>query len=229
MARPKGTAGKEVAVSAAENKAAGNSAAGAAKSDANTTKEEIFSKSQVDELIRAAVQEALSSKKEETKEEGYVTLIYLAEVSPENLLTLPSYGSLRPGSVLTVKKSEWGGKFMSPLAVKLLRRRHLIVASGLDYEERERWGVNYKEGEVLDARAFDKLLDMDKGALCDMFSRLCPEHQRFVVRRFITAFETHDNRVSVDKARALNDLCRNGENEGILTPVLKAMGEELLK
>lgn len=156
-----------------------------------------------------------------------VTVMFIAEVSDKNTLELPGYGSMRPGSYLEIPKMEFGGKFMSTLARKLIDKRHLIVVSGLNEDERIRWNCDYKEGEVLSEKAFDKMLDYDMERLTEMFTRLCPEHQRFVARRFITAKENGDNRVSLDKAKALNEISKKNDPEGMLKPVITAFKEEI--
>lgn len=156
-----------------------------------------------------------------------VTVLYIAEVSDRSVLTLNGYGSLRPNSYLQVPKLEFGGKFMSELVRKMIDRRHIIVVDGLTKDERVRWNCDYKEGEILSERAFDRMLDFDMERLCDMFAHLCQEHQRFVARRFITAKEKGDNRVSLEKVKALNEISKKSDPAGMLKPVLEAFKREM--
>lgn len=156
-----------------------------------------------------------------------VTIAYLAEVSPESELVLPGYGSMRPQSYIEVPKKEFGNKFMSTLVRKLIDKRHLIVLDGLTKDERERWNCDYKDGEVLDERTFDKMLDYPTPQLAEIFEKLCPEHQRFVARRMITAKEKGDNRISVSKAKAINDLSKRNDPNGMLKPVMEAFSAEI--
>lgn len=159
--------------------------------------------------------------------EETVTVAYMAEVAPNSTLDLKEYGTLRPGSYIEVPKKEFGNKFMSNLVRKLIDKRHLLVLNGLDEDERERWGCNYKEGEVLDQRTFDKLLDLPTDKLAEIFEKLCPEHQRFVATRMITAKEKGDNRMSAEKAKRINELSKKNDPEGMLKPVMEAYAEEL--
>lgn len=200
-----------------------------AQTEAAEKKEILYSQADVQAMVAKAVAEAMAKAGAvvPAAPQDMVTLIYLAEVSPESELNLPNYGTLRMGSYLEVPKKEFGNKFMSSLARKLLEKRHLIVMSGLSEDERRRWNCDYRPGEVLDERTFDKLLDYPLDKLCEIFEKLCPEHQRFVATRLITAKERNDNRVSIEKAKRLNELSKANDPEGMLKPVLEAYGKEI--
>lgn len=191
---------------------------------------ETFTKEQVEEMIAAAVAAAQKGNDQGRVSYGpdeMVTVAYLAEVAPNSELVLPGYGSMRPQSYIEVPKKEFGNKFMSTLARKLIDKRHLIVMSGLTQDERERWNCDYRDGEVLDERTFDKMLDYPTPKLAEIFEKLCPEHQRFVACRMITAKERGDNRISVEKARRINELSKVNDKDGMLKPVLEAFGAEI--
>lgn len=191
----------------------------------------MFSEEEMQAMIAAAVKDALAKRAAELTRsagsEDMVTILYLAEVSPESELLLPGYGSMRPMSYLEVPKKEFGNKFMSSLVRKLIHRRHLIVMNGLNADERRRWDCDYKAGEVLTEREFDRMLDFDTDTLAGIFENLCEEHQRFVATRFITAKERNDNRVSIEKARRINEISKKYDKEGMLKPVLEAFGKEV--
>lgn len=184
-------------------------------------------KAQIAQLMEM-VKEAQNAEKAESKEQSdLVTVLFMAEVSPKNVLEIPGYGALSPNSYLDVPKKEFGGKFMSPLVRKLIDRRHLIIMDGLTKDERVRWNCDYKEGEVLSEKAFDHLLDIDLDKLKQIFPMLCEEHQRFVCRRFITAKEHGDNRVSLAKAQAINEMSKVNDENGMLWPVIEAFKAEI--
>lgn len=156
-----------------------------------------------------------------------VQLEYIDCVSDQNELDLGDYGYIRgsTGSI-DVPKKEFGGRFMTPLARWLLDTRRLVVLNGLTSNERKRYGVDYKEGEVMDTQAFDRLLDMSQEKLVSIFERLCDDHRWFVARRFITAFEKGDNRVSREKVEVLNNMSKTETfPEGMFAPVLKGMNK----
>ena len=199
--------------------------------EAPATGKRLYEEDEVQRMIDEAVRRALAESAQGRtagERDGMVTVAYIAEVSRENVLRLPEYGSMNPNSYLEVPKKEFGGKFMSPLVRKLLEKRHLLVTDGLTDEERERWGVKYREGEVLTQRAFDRMLDYSPEQLELMFPALCPEHQKFVCRRFLTAAEQGDARVTREKAKTLNDLSKAQFPDGLLRPVLEKFGEKEL-
>lgn len=189
-----------------------------------------YSADEVKALIAKAVAEAMAKAQAPAAAPAgdMVTVLYLDEVSPNSALELPGYGSLRPQSYIEIPKKEFGNKFMGIAIVrKLLERRRLIVMDGLTQEERERWGCDYKDGELLDERTFDKMLDYPTPQLAEIFERLCPEHQKFVATRMITAKEKNDSRISVEKTKRINELSKKNDPNGMLRPVLQAFGAEI--
>ena len=194
----------------------------------------LFSAQEVQEMIAKAVAEAMAKAQGQPQTvkavipEDMVTVLYLDEVSPNSTLSLEGYGTMRPQSYIEIPKKEFGNKFMGiSLVRKLIERRHLIVMDGLTQEERERWGCDYREGELLDERTFDKMLDYPTPQLAEIFEKLCPEHQKFVACRMITAKERNDNRISVEKAKRINDLSKKNDPNGMLKPVMEAFGAEI--
>lgn len=231
---------EEKAARKAEREAAAAQAAAEAESAKHSDTDTPNGSENEIEALKKIIQEqqqkiaALESENTKSKNGGgsigkdeVVTVLYIAEVSDRSVLTLPGYGSLRPNSYLQVPKMEFGGKFMSELVRKMIDKRHIIVVDGLTQDERVRWNCDYKEGEILSERAFDRMLDFDMDRLCDMFAHLCPEHQRFVARRFITAKERNDNRVNFEKVKALNELSKKNDPDGMLKPVLEAFKQEI--
>lgn len=190
----------------------------------------LFSEQEVQAMIAKAVAEAMSKQQaaKPAMPDDMVTVLYLDEVSPNSTLALDGYGTMRPQSYIEIPKREFGNKFMGiALVRKLIERRHLIVMDGLTQEERERWNCDYRKGELLDERTFDKMLDYPTPQLAEIFEKLCPEHQKFVACRMITAKERNDNRISVEKAKKINDLSKKNDPNGMLKPVMEAFGAEI--
>ena len=201
-----------------ETKSAGAEPENDAKTDGD--KEPTFTKSQVEAMIAQAIRQATQGNRT-VQEDNMVTMLYLAEVSKEDTLVLPGFGTLRPHSYLQVTKKEFGSKFMTALARKLIDRRYLLVISGLTNDERERWNCLYRPGEIMSENVFDKMLALPTEEICDIFRRLCPEHRQFIVTRFITAAERKDNRVSLEKALALNEISK-ADGEELFRPIIEA-------
>ena len=86
-----------------------------------------------------------------------VVLRFQAEVADDNVATFGPegmYGQVtgKTGTI-TVPKSEWS-RFYNESVRNMIYRRWLIVLSGMDEQERELYGCNYKPGEILDELAF---------------------------------------------------------------------------
>lgn len=163
------------------------------------------------------------------KPEETVELTYIAAVSPNNVLSLGDYGVLNGvGGFTEVPRKEFGGKFLTPEVRGLLNARRLIVLNGLTEDERKRYSVDYKEGELLDMQMFDRLLDMPLDRLKEIFTKLCPEHRQVVATRFISAYQKGDNRISREKVEPLNDLSKvpgKAEDKGMFYPILAGMNK----
>lgn len=162
-----------------------------------------------------------------------VTILYMDECARDNVLQLPNYGTLTPGAFIEIPKGEFTSSFMSLMARKLIEKRKLIVLNGLTEDERIRWKVDYKAGEVLDMAAFDRMLDLDTDEIVRIFKALCPEHKKFVVSRFMAAYfpengAPHDNRISFEKAKALNEASRDIDPKGMFTRIVDAAVKELV-
>lgn len=196
--------------------------------------EKTYTKAELDAMIAAAVQQAIANYAPaplpaQTAGDSVVTVLFIAEVSKENQLELPGYGAMRPNSYLEIPKKEFGGKFMSPLVRLLIDKRHLLVVDGLTEDERIRWNCDYKDGEVLSERVFDHMLDFDTTQLCDIVAHLCDEHKRFVCRRITQARVDKDNRLSLDRVKAVNALTTHIVEGGLLQPVIEDFAKELVK
>lgn len=97
----------------------------------------------------------------------------------------------------------------------LLNQRRLIVLNGLNEDERRRYNVDYKDGELLDMQMFDRLLDVGLERLKELFSKLCVEHKRMVATHFISSYQRGDNRISREKVEPLNDLSKSEDPKGM--------------
>lgn len=181
---------------------------------------------ELEALRRRVAELEAAARKTAAPADGVVELTFLASVSPNNVCSLGDYGSLNGvGGYIEIPRKEFGGKFMTPVVRSLLRDRSLIVCSGLSAEERKRYGVDYREGELLDMSAFDRLLDMPPAELTKLFAKLCPEHKEFAATRFITAYEKGDNRVSREKIEPLNDISKEINPKGMFRPILEGMNK----
>lgn len=201
--------------------------------ESDKTASKTYTHDEVERLVREAtakaVAEAMANVSSLKLSEDVVTVMYMDEVAPQSVLDIGQYGTMRPGGCAEIPKKEFGNKFMTALVRKLIDKRELLVLDGLTKDERERWNCDYKDGEVLDVKTFDKMLDLPTEKLAEIFEKLCPEHKRFVACRMITAKEKGDNRMSMDKAKRINDLSKPVDPAGMLKPVMEAYSAEIAR
>ena len=87
-----------------ETKSAGAEPENDVKTDGD--KEPTFTKSQVEAMIAQAIRQATQGNRA-VQEDDMVTMLYLAEVSKEDTLVLPGFGTLRPHSYLQTYRPQW--------------------------------------------------------------------------------------------------------------------------
>lgn len=156
-----------------------------------------------------------------------VVMRFQAEVADDNVATFGPegmYGQVtgKTGTI-TVPKSEWS-RFYNESVRNMIYRRWLIVLSGMDEQERELYGCNYKPGEVLDEMAFHKLLDLGRD-LVAVFPALCETHKEMVASRFLTAWMDGDSR-AMDRELivGLNELSKSEKHKkGMFTPIIEGL------
>lgn len=167
-----------------------------------------------------------------------VVMRFQAEVADDNVAIFGPdgmYGQVtgKAGTV-AVPKSEWS-RFYNESVRNMISRRWLVVLSGMDEQERELYGCNYKQGEILDDMAFHRLLDMGR-ELVAIFPALCPDHQEMVASRFITAWNDNDPRVKDrELVVALNEMSKENfktadkndlRRKGLFWPIIDGLNAE---
>lgn len=161
-----------------------------------------------------------------------VTLRWQAEVAEENVLALGpngTYGTITGQTgYASVPKAEWS-KFLDESMKTFIRKRMLIVLSGLDEDERETYGCAYREGELLDERAFQKMLDMGDEMIA-VFPALCHEHKEMVARRYIAGYaNNHPSAHNRKLVVALNELSKQDPKfprKGAFYQIIEWMNEK---
>lgn len=161
-----------------------------------------------------------------------VALRWQAEVADENVLALGpngTYGTITGQTgYASVPKSEWS-KFLDESMKGFIKKRMLIVLSGLDEDERVTYGCAYREGELLDEKAFQKMLDMGEEMIA-VFPKLCHEHKEMVARRFVSGYA--DNHPSAHNRKlvvALNELSKQDPlfpRKGAFYSIIEMMNEK---
>lgn len=157
-----------------------------------------------------------------------VQFLWMAEVADDNTVQFGDggmYGSIvgKTGSFYVPKNDL--SRILTSMNRKFLEDRWLIVVNGLTDEERETLGVDYKEGEVLDRKAFAKMVELgDK--LLELYPALCEGHKQMVAQRYADAFAAGSPYVTRERAVKLNDLSRRkGHERGDFIHIIEEMNE----
>lgn len=157
-----------------------------------------------------------------------VHFLWQAEVSDSNVVHFGDggmYGRIvgKTGSFY-VPKSDLS-RVLTEVNRLHLKRRWLIIVSGLDEEERVALGVDYKEGELLDKRAFAKMVDLGDEIL-EIYPALCEGHKRMVAQRYAEAFHKNNPNVTRERVLALNAMSKEaGSEKGDFTPIIEMMNQ----
>lgn len=196
---------------------------------------ETFSRREVQAMIAEALAEAQRSAAppqvvQVSADTPMVTVLFQSEVSRENMIQFgPNgrYGSVTgPYGVFAVPKSAFGADFRDSMVQGLLDTRELIVLDGLTDEERERYGVQYGDGEWMDADTFRKMLDLGE-RLPEVYRKLCPKYREMVASRVALGYEQRDKRVYRGLVTALNAASRDADGgKGYFQGIIEKMNEE---
>lgn len=198
-----------------------------------------FTQEQVQEMIAKAVAEATANLKAQAPQIIQVAadvekvhFLWQAEVSDENVFEVgPNgmYGRIvgKTGSFY-VPKSDLS-RVMDALFRLLIQKRWIIVVDGLTDAEREAYGVAYKEGELLDKKAFARMVEMGAGIL-EIYPKLCDGHREMVAKRYHEAYANSSQYVTREIVVELNRMSKRfGSQDGDFSDIIEAMNAEDLK
>ena len=190
-----------------------------------------ISRDELNALIASAVASAMANQPQTVVQaappENPVVLLFLGGIMPGSTVALGELGSIyRDGGTLTVSKEAFFSKLNST-AELMLRTRQLIVISGLNDEERERYNVAYRDGELLTDKVYGRLLSYEPDELRVIYKALCPEHKAIAAKVFTSAAYENDGRVTPEKIKALAEIDRDaGIKESAFREMLKALSPE---
>lgn len=154
-----------------------------------------------------------------------VTFLWQAEVADDNTVTFGEHGIFGRivGKVgtFTIPKNALS-QLMDDKVRHWIDRRWLIVLGGLDEDEKELFGVNYKEGEILDKGAFTKLVELGDEIL-NIYPNLCDSHKDIVAKRFYDAWQNKNEHVTRERVMALNELARKAGRKNDFVKIIEEM------
>ena len=197
------------------------------------TAERLYTEDEVKAIAAQAAKDAIANYEKTHQndqavynKEEYVTLLYIGAIADGTVVSLGKLGQInKAGSTRDIPKKEFL-QGMNYSVEKMLETRSLIVVNGLTKEERERYGLDYKEGELLTQEAYYKLLNYSDSEITAIFRKLCIEHRRVVAKMFLSAyFEKSDNRITAEKVKSLNEISKENDKDGMFKPILEEMGD----
>lgn len=179
------------------------------------------------ELLKQATEAKQAHVIQMTQQESErVHFLFEAEVADDNIFIVGEngrYGRItgKTGSFYVPKNdlsSVMDGAFQS-----MMENRWIIVVSGLTDEEREAFGVDYKEGEYLDKKAFAKMVDLGDEML-EIYPKLCKGHKEMVAKRYYEAFRNGNPKVTRELVTKLNTLSKEaGSVRGDFINIIEEM------
>ena len=195
-----------------------------------------YTKDELDAIVKKAVEDALKSMQTEhnsddkivVNREEMLTIYFFGVVAPGTSVQFGNIGTIpSAGTPIDISKKDFF-KGMSLPVQRLLESRIVIVAAGLTADERKRYGLDYKDGEVLTQDEFFDILNYGAKKLAERYEKLCPQHKKIVVDLFADdLFEKGGTKTTAEKVKAMRKASQKDAQE--LLPLIGIMLDELGK
>lgn len=155
-----------------------------------------------------------------------IHFIFEAEVADDNVFLIGEngmYGRITGKSgMFYVPKNDFS-RINDGLFRLMLDKRWIIAVDGFSKEERESLGIDYKEGEYLDKKAFAKMVDLGDEML-EIYPKLCDGHKEMVAKRFYEAYKAGNPKITRDLVVKLNKLSKeSGSEKGDFYAIIEQM------
>jgi hypothetical protein len=182
----------------------------------------------------AAMKEAMSAAQKPqvvqvTASTEQVHFLWMADVANDNVQDFGPggmYGRIigKTGEFFVPKNDL--SRILDNITRMCLDRRWLIVVDGLSEDEREALGVNYSEGELLDRKAFAKMIELGDKML-EIFPKLCEGHKEMVARRYYEGWMDKNPYVHRDIVAELNRMAKAaGMKDNAFSAIIEGMNAE---
>ena len=158
-----------------------------------------------------------------------VHFLWMAPVADDNVVQFADggmYGNIvgKTGSFYVPKPDL--SRILTEMNRRFMAQRWLLVVSGLTDEEREALGVDYKPGEVLDKKAFAKLVELGD-ELLNIYPALCEGHKVMAAQMYADAYRQGSRYVTRERTVKLNALSkRKGHEKGDFIAIIEDMNEK---
>ena len=157
-----------------------------------------------------------------------VHFLWMADVAPDNVQDFGPggmYGRIigKTGEFFVPKNDV--SRILDNITRMCLDRRWLIVVDGLSEDEREALGVNYNEGELLDRKAFAKMIELGDKIL-EIFPALCEGHKEMVAKRYYEAWMEKNPFVHREIVAELNRMAKQaGMKDNAFSAIIEGMNK----
>lgn len=196
--------------------------------------QKMYTAEEVAEIARKAAEEAVAAAMAGARptqvvqyaDAEKVHFLWQAEVADDNTVYFGEggmYGSItgKTGSFYVPKTDL--SRILTPMVRQFLKDRWLLVLGGLDEDEKEALGVDYRDGEVLDRKSFARMVELGEKML-DIYPALCEGNKVMVAQRYADAFAQGSACVTRDVVVKLNELSkRPGHEKGDFVGIIEEM------
>lgn len=165
-----------------------------------------------------ALKKQISENKSTVSDKGEkVVFLWQAPVSDENIIEFGDrgrYGRIvgKMGTII-IPKNDLSQVMDAPIRY-FLDKRWLVILSGLDEQEREMYGVNYKPNEYLSKEAFLNVVGVGKDMI-ELYPQLCDSHKEMVAKFYWEAWQEGRN-IDRETVVALNKISKNEAFKAII-------------
>lgn len=174
----------------------------------------IAEQAQMIELLKKQISENKSIVSDKGEK---VVFLWQAPVSDENVIEFGDrgrYGRIvgKTGTII-IPKNELSQVMDAPIRY-FLDKRWLVILSGLDEQEREMYGVNYKPNEYLSKEAFFNVVGVGK-KMVELYPQLCESHKDMVAKFYWEAWQ-EGRHIDRETVVALNKINKNEAFKAII-------------
>lgn len=174
----------------------------------------IAEQAQMIELLKKQISENKSIVSDKGEK---VVFLWQAPVSDENVIEFGDrgrYGRIvgKTGTII-IPKNELSQVMDAPIRY-FLDKRWLVILSGLDEQEREMYGVNYKPNEYLSKEAFFNVVGVGK-KMVELYPQLCESHKDMVAKFYWEAWQ-EGRQIDRETVVALNKINKNEAFKAII-------------
>lgn len=158
-----------------------------------------------------------------------VQFLFMAEVCDENVYEVGPNGMygriVGKTGTFYVPKSDLS-RVMDTMFRLLMKKRWIVVVSGMTDEERAAYGVDYRLDEVLKESDFSRIIELGDGIL-GIYPNLCDGHKEVVEKRYFDAWRSKNPLVNRETVAELNRMAKNaGRDKNAFRTILEEMNAE---